>query len=235
MILTSIELEPGEKLIANPATGDSIHWAVDDDKMNHVFIKPHKADIVNTLHLTANRREYDFTLIASPAGAFFYQTVRFRYPRAPMARSNARDENGGAGLGATGGERGGDSGPTSVAPDKLKWDYPVDGSKEFKPEVVSDDGYMIWMRMPAKAPTWPVAARPAPRLALYMRMRIRRLGANAPDVSGGTGEGIDHFPCAFPERHDGRDAPCATNLAKVEEPQPLWRPRAEGLYSARPN
>nr|WP_251031385.1 TrbG/VirB9 family P-type conjugative transfer protein [Paraburkholderia strydomiana] len=57
-----------------------------DDKMNHVFIKPHKPDIVNTLHLTTNRREYNFTLIASPAGGLSYQTVRVHYPRAPMAR-----------------------------------------------------------------------------------------------------------------------------------------------------
>ena len=152
--LTTIELEPGEKLIADPAMGDSVQWEIDDDKMNHVFIKPHKADLVNTLHLTTNRREYDFTLIASPAGGFFYQTVRFQYPRAPMARANVRDDATGAGIG--GGERAADSGSISVAPDKLNWDYSVDGSAEFKPEVVFDDGHSIWMRMPAKAQTWPV-------------------------------------------------------------------------------
>ncbi|BCG05636.1 hypothetical protein PPGU19_102040 (plasmid) [Paraburkholderia sp. PGU19] len=154
--LTTIELEPGEKLIADPAMGDSIQWEVDDDKMNHVFIKPHEADIVNTLHLTTNRREYDFTLIASPAGGFFYQTVRFQYPHAPVARTDARDDGNGAGRGSANGERGGDSGAITVAPDKLNWDYSVDGSAEFKPEVVFDDGHSIWMRMPAKAQTWPV-------------------------------------------------------------------------------
>lgn len=152
--LTTIELEPGEKLIADPAMGDSIQWEIDDDKMNHVFIKPHKADLVNTLHLTTNRREYDFTLIASPAGGFFYQTVRFQYPRAPMTRTAARDDSAGAGAG--GAERATDSGNISVSPDKLNWDYTVDGSAEFKPEVVFDDGHSIWMRMPAKAQTWPV-------------------------------------------------------------------------------
>jgi type IV secretory pathway VirB9-like protein len=152
--LTTIELEPGEKLISDPAMGDSIQWEIDDDKMNHVFIKPHKPDLVNTLHLTTNRREYDFTLIASPAGGFFYQTVRFQYPRAPMTRAAARDDS--AGAGAVGGERTIDSGNISVSPDKLNWDYSVDGSAEFKPEVVFDDGHSIWMRMPVKAQTWPV-------------------------------------------------------------------------------
>ncbi|WP_241975081.1 TrbG/VirB9 family P-type conjugative transfer protein [Paraburkholderia sp. BL17N1] len=97
---------------------DSVQCEVDDDKMNHVFIKPHKADIVNALHLTTNRSEYNFTLIALPAG------VWFQYPRAPMAR---------------------------VRPTSSNWDYSVDGSAEFKPEVIFDDGHSIWMRMPAKA------------------------------------------------------------------------------------
>jgi type IV secretion system protein TrbG len=148
--LTTIELEKGEKLIADPAMGDSIQWEIDDDKMNHVFIKPHKADLVNTLHLTTNKREYDLTLIASPAGGFFYQTVRFQYPRAPMVREGVRDESPGAA------SRGGDAGGVSVAPDKLNWDYTVDGRAEFTPEVVFDDGHALWMRMPAKAQSWPV-------------------------------------------------------------------------------
>jgi type IV secretion system protein TrbG len=149
--LTTIELEKGEKLIADPAMGDSVQWEIDDDKMNHVFVKPHKADLVNTLHLTTNLREYDFTLIASPAGGMFYQTVRFQYPHAPMARVSARDEA------ASNGSRGGaDSGTIGVAPDKLNWDYSVDGRAEFTPETVFDDGHAVWMRMPAKAQEWPV-------------------------------------------------------------------------------
>jgi type IV secretion system protein TrbG len=77
--LTTMELVKGEKLIADPAMDDSVQWEIDDDKMNHVFIKPHKADLVNTLHLTTNLRECDFTLIASPAGGMFDQAVRFQY------------------------------------------------------------------------------------------------------------------------------------------------------------
>lgn len=148
--LTTIELEKGEKLIADPAMGDSIQWEIDDDKMNHVFIKPHKADLVNTLHLTTNKREYDLTLISSPAGGLFYQTVRFQYPRSPMTRVSSRDDS------AASSDRGTDSGTVSVAPDKLNWDYGVNGHTEFTPEVVFDDGHAVWMRMPAKAQSWPV-------------------------------------------------------------------------------
>ncbi|MDR5825999.1 TrbG/VirB9 family P-type conjugative transfer protein [Caballeronia sp. LZ043] len=150
--LTTIELAKGEKLIADPAMGDSVQWEIDDDKMNHVFIKPHKADLVNTLHLTTNLREYDFTLIASPAGGMFYQTVRFQYPRAPMARATAREDA----TGSNAEHAGEDSGSIDVSPDKLNWNYSVDGHTEFTPETVFDDGRSVWMRMPAKAQEWPV-------------------------------------------------------------------------------
>jgi type IV secretory pathway VirB9-like protein len=44
-----------------------------------------------------------------------------------------------------------------VAPDKLNRDYSVDGSAEFKPAAFFDDGHSVWMRMHAKAKTWPVS------------------------------------------------------------------------------
>ncbi|MGA7814137.1 TrbG/VirB9 family P-type conjugative transfer protein [Caballeronia sp.] len=154
--LTTIELEPGESLVADPAMGDSIQWEIDTDGANHIFVKPHKPNLVNTLHITTNKREYDFTLISSPAGGFFYQTVRFQYPQSLMSRVKARETLGGrtsddgTGRGST------DSGSINVAPDKLNWDYNVKGHAEFTPEVVFDDGRFIWMRMPAKAQSWPV-------------------------------------------------------------------------------
>jgi type IV secretion system protein VirB9 len=152
--LTTIEFEKGESLVGEPAMGDSIQWEIDTDGANHVFIKPHKAGLVNTLHITTNKREYDFTLISSPAGGFFYQTVRFQYAQSLMAKVAERQ----AGQqspdsGATGDV---DSGSTGVSPDKLNWDYTVSGNAEFKPEVVFDNGHAIWMRMPANAQSWPV-------------------------------------------------------------------------------
>ncbi len=149
--LTTIELEKGEVLTSDPAMGDSIQWEIVDDKANHIFIKPHKPNLVNTLHITTNKREYDFTLISSPAGGFFYQEVRFSYPHAPMLRTGAAQ-----GSGAIDSDRHGDSGNISVSPDKLNWDYSVSGHAEFTPEVVFDDGHSVWMRMPAKAQSWPV-------------------------------------------------------------------------------
>jgi P-type conjugative transfer protein TrbG len=148
--VTTIELEKGELLTSDPAMGDSIQWEIVDDKSNHLYIKPHKPGLVNTLHITTNKREYEFTLISSPAGGFFYQQVRFSYPHAPMLRTSV-SQGTGPDL-----DRRVDSGSIDVSPDKLNWDYSVDGHAEFTPEVVFDDGHSVWMRMPQKAQSWPV-------------------------------------------------------------------------------
>jgi type IV secretion system protein VirB9 len=93
-----------------------------------VFIKPHKADIVNTRHLMTDRGEYTHAY-----------RVACRWALLSDRTVSVSARAGGPG-----------------APDKLKWDYSVDGSAEFKPEVMFGDGHSIWMRMPAKAQTWPV-------------------------------------------------------------------------------
>ncbi|QGZ66963.1 TrbG/VirB9 family P-type conjugative transfer protein [Paraburkholderia acidisoli] len=151
--LTTIELAPGEKLIVDPAMGDSVQWIIDTDGANHVFVKPVRPGLVNTLHLTTNLREYDMTLVSSPAGGLFYQTVRFHYPESLMAKVHARAGADGAAAGAEGSGGGGtDSGPLGVSPDKLNFDYTVSGSAPFKPETVFDDGKFVWLRLPAGAP-----------------------------------------------------------------------------------
>jgi type IV secretion system protein VirB9 len=96
-------------------------------------------------------REYDMTLVSSPIGGLFYQTVRFNFPQSLMAKVRARDDaqDGGNERGSSSPS---DSGPIGVSPDKLNFDYTVSGSASFKPEVVFDDGKSIWLRLPAGAP-----------------------------------------------------------------------------------
>ncbi|WGS55116.1 TrbG/VirB9 family P-type conjugative transfer protein (plasmid) [Paraburkholderia sp. D15] len=153
---TTIELASGESLVADPALGDSVQWVVDTDGANHVFLKPTKPGLVNTMHLTTNQREYDMTLVSSPMGGLFYQTVRFRYPQSLMAKVRARQErDGGDGASAVddgAGRSSTDSGPLGVSPDKLDFDYMVSGSAPFKPETVFDDGRFVWLRLPPGAP-----------------------------------------------------------------------------------
>ncbi|RZF26671.1 conjugal transfer protein TrbG [Paraburkholderia sp. UYCP14C] len=150
---TTIELARGEVLATEPALGDSIQWIVDTDGSNHVFIKPVKPGLVNTLHLTTNQREYDMTLVSSPMGGLFYQTVRFNYPGSLMAKVHAREDgNAETADAGQGGPNANDSGPLGVSPDKLNFDYKVSGSAPFRPETVFDDGKSVWLRLPANAP-----------------------------------------------------------------------------------
>ncbi|TCK33446.1 type IV secretion system protein VirB9 [Paraburkholderia sp. BL8N3] len=151
---TTIELGKGERLTTDPAMGDSVQWVIDTDGKNHVFVKPVKPGLVNTLHLTTNVREYDMTLVSSPMGGLFYQTVRFSYPGSVMAKVRAREQAGGGTAGGGGDETGSqtDSGPIGVSPDKLNFDYTVSGSASFRPETVFDDGKAVWLRLPADAP-----------------------------------------------------------------------------------
>lgn len=152
--VTTIELARGEVLTAEPALGDSIQWMIDTDGANHVFVKPTKPGLVNTLHLTTNMREYDMTLVSSPVGGLFYQSVRFNYPNSLMAKVRARE--GGGSDGAEGSSPGvasqTDSGPIGVTPDKLNFEYTVSGSGAIKPETVFDDGKFVWIRLPQNAP-----------------------------------------------------------------------------------
>jgi type IV secretory pathway VirB9-like protein len=155
--LTTIELARGEALTSDPALGDSVQWIIDTDGANHVYLKPTKPGLVNTLHLSTNLREYDMTLVSSPMGGLFYQSVRFNFGTSLMAKVRAREENAGNPDGRALGDGEGrtsmtDSGPIGVSPDKLNFDYSVSGSASFKPETVFDDGKFVWLRLPANAP-----------------------------------------------------------------------------------
>ncbi|WP_176315691.1 TrbG/VirB9 family P-type conjugative transfer protein [Burkholderia vietnamiensis] len=149
--LTTIELERGETLISEPAMGDSVQWVLDTDGANHVYVKPTKPGLVNTLHLSTNKREYELTLVSSPLGGLFYQNVRFNYPNSLMAKVRARSDATEDDLEAKHDSQS-DSGPIGVSPDKLNFDYTVSGTSSLKPETVFDDGTFIWIRMPSRTP-----------------------------------------------------------------------------------
>ncbi|MBU6486201.1 MAG: TrbG/VirB9 family P-type conjugative transfer protein [Burkholderiales bacterium] len=155
--LTTIELAPGEKLVSDPAMGDSVQWIIDTDGANHVFIKPTKPGLVNTLHLSTNQHEYDVTLVSSPMGGLFYQSVRFRYPQSLMVKVQARDDAGNAGgvdnsKAGSGDSATGECRGAGVPPANLNFAYTVSGSAPFKPETVFDDGKFVWIMLPKGAP-----------------------------------------------------------------------------------
>ncbi len=152
--VTTIEFAPDEQIVGDPAWGENIRWSFETDGANHLYVKPSGPGLVNTLSVNTNKRSYEFTLVSSPLGGIFYQKVRFRVQEPFGAKAKARAEHG---PGAAERELA-TSAPDTVAvsPDKLNFDYRVDGSAGFKPETVFDDGTAIWMRIPRGA-DWPVA------------------------------------------------------------------------------
>jgi type IV secretion system protein VirB9 len=155
---TSIELAKGEKLLSDPALADNIEWDIDTDGANHIYIKPHKPGLVNTLELVTNKHTYDFTLVSSPLGGMFYQRVRFRYGDSILTKlaTPARMNSTAAADTGNDGETPADSGSIGVSPDKANFNYTVTGSAEFKPDVVFDNGKFIWLRIPESSQIWPV-------------------------------------------------------------------------------
>jgi P-type conjugative transfer protein TrbG len=155
--VTTIEFETGEHLTADPAMGDSIRWIVDTDGANHVYVKPNQPGLVNTLHLSTNKREYDITLVSSPLGGLFYQSVRFNYPQSLMDKVRVRQAADKASGADTNGSAPSDTDsctPTGVgiSPEDLNFTWTVSGSASFKPQTVFDNGKSVWILMPPNAP-----------------------------------------------------------------------------------
>jgi P-type conjugative transfer protein TrbG len=67
--LTDIQLEPGEKLIGDPVSGDTVRWIIGRSKsmvnsldQEHIYIKPTKPGLHTTLSLNTSLRTYHIEL-----------------------------------------------------------------------------------------------------------------------------------------------------------------------------
>jgi type IV secretion system protein TrbG len=159
--VTTLVLDDGESLKQEPTSGDTIRWEIQHED-NLVYIKPSQGEISTTLSLVTNRRIYNFTLVASPNGGMFYQSVSFNYPdrkRKPLTAKRTEAE-----LGDEIEEE-----PPKRAAASTGIDQRIDLSKinrkylepkgeaDFKPtERVFDDGRYTYVAIPNGA-TWPNA------------------------------------------------------------------------------
>ncbi len=167
--MTDVVLEPGEKLVSRPTTGDSARWVVTvvdslakGELQQHVFVKPLRPGLLTNLTLNTTRRTY-FLELTSRADGTYMAAVRWKYPLDPAEvtrRERMRVEQ----------EREAATQVADVA--ALRFDYGIQvsaGAPSWKPSLVFDDGKKTFIRFPR-----PVAGASAPALFVLLRGQSRR-------------------------------------------------------------
>lgn len=81
-----IALQAGEKITDAPSTGDDVRWSIfksvsgsNDNKVNHVVVKPKDVDLETNLIVRTDRRVYHIDLVSRNDGEYINQ-VAFYYP-----------------------------------------------------------------------------------------------------------------------------------------------------------
>jgi type IV secretion system protein VirB9 len=148
MRITDIVLEPGEKVLGQPAAGDVVRWVLAMGKSMqgggieqwHVYLKPTRADLETNLAINTDRRTYFLELHSYPET--YMAAVEWHYPgeemahlAAQVAESAAVEKNA----------------ATVVGLESLNFNYTVEvekGTPAWTPLQVFDDGRRTFIRFP---------------------------------------------------------------------------------------
>jgi P-type conjugative transfer protein TrbG len=146
--LTSIQLQPGERIVGKPAAGDTIRWLMgvgrsgaDAGQQEHLFVKPTRAGLDTTMAITTDRRTYYLELHSFEDT--YMAAVQWRYPHDELAELDgaaARDEALARATTAT-----------NVNVEALNFSYRVTvvkGKPVWAPVQVFDDGSKTFVRFP---------------------------------------------------------------------------------------
>lgn len=146
-----VEMEPGEK-VKKVILADAVNWnwegaeSVERGKVvAHVVFQPRDKDLDTNAIITTDRRSYHIRLFSPKVEGAYLNRVGFYYPQ-DLVSSWA--EKMGAESTAAAKEEGLNVMPAAVAPEKLAFDYQVDGNADFKPQRVFNDGERVYMAMP---------------------------------------------------------------------------------------
>ena len=147
MRITDIALEPGEKVIGQPAAGDVVRWVLALGKsmqagqeQAHVYLKPTRPELETNLAINTDRRSYMLEL-HSYADTYM-AAVQWRYPQEEMARLEAQAAETAVDTH--------NSAPV-VGLDTLNFDYAIKvekGEPSWTPSQVFDDGRRTFIRFP---------------------------------------------------------------------------------------
>ncbi len=141
--LTDIQLQPGEKIVGQPAAGDTVRWIlgigrsrVDGQEQQHVYVKATRPGLETTLVITTDRRTYHLELHSYRET--YMAAVQWRYPQEELRVP-------GAGAGD-------DVVASGVDIRQLNFGYDVDvrkgGRPSWMPLKVFDDGRKTFIQFP---------------------------------------------------------------------------------------
>ena len=148
MHVTDVVLEPGEKILGQPASGDVVRWVLalgksvaQGQEQWHVYLKPTRADLQTNLAINTDRRTYLLEVQSYPDT--YMAAVTWHYPQDELARLQLQADSSAAQ------ER---SASPVVSLESLNFNYTiqvVQGSPVWKPIQVFDDGRRTFIRFPA--------------------------------------------------------------------------------------
>ena len=144
--VSDVELEAGES-VNEIVVGDSARWMVESGTAGntiHLFIKPADSGLETSAVITTDRRVYHLRLISRLKGHTPY--VGFTYSdalrRTAIQNNNQakKEKEWQTTMSAEG---------RDVDLSKLNFNYVVDGSADWKPERVYDDGLKTYIKLPS--------------------------------------------------------------------------------------
>jgi P-type conjugative transfer protein TrbG len=148
MRITDIALEPGEKILGQPASGDVVRWLLALGKSMeggveqwHVYLKPTRPELETNLAINTDRRSYLLEL-HSYADTYMAAIV-WHYPEDELARLQAQASE------IAGHEK--NAAPV-VGIDALNFGYAIQvvkGAPAWTPVQVFDDGRRTFVRFPS--------------------------------------------------------------------------------------
>ncbi|MDA0967492.1 MAG: P-type conjugative transfer protein TrbG [Proteobacteria bacterium] len=142
--VTSINLEPGEKLLSATA-GDTHKWQLQQQVSGtgantqvHVLLKPMQNNARTNLFLTTNRRTYSLEL--QSYDSTYMASVQWNYPQTLVINNNGFSDNNISDEGDN---------ITNVNIDELDFNYKIKGKKySWKPVRVYNDGAKTFIQFP---------------------------------------------------------------------------------------
>lgn len=148
--LTSIQLQPGEKIIGKPAAGDTVRWVMGVGRsgtdpgaqQQHLYIKPTRPGLSTTVAVNTDRRTYYLELHSFEET--YMAVVQWRYPHDELAQLEASAARDDANLKMTT--------ATHINLEQINFSYRVTvekGKPTWVPVQVFDDGRKTFVRFPA--------------------------------------------------------------------------------------